>query len=93
MKRQPLRVVFCWWFWCLVLDVRHQSHEASALDSTSKVALPFGSHASAATVEHTGVWVDTAFKASDVFVVNVMLWDVDGVFSFCGHVLEIIDKS
>ena len=42
----------------LVLDVWHQSHEASALDWTSEVSLGLGWEASAAAAHHTSVWID-----------------------------------
>ena len=57
----------------LVLDVRHKSHETCALDSGSKVSLPFGSEACPAAIHHASVRVDGSGEADDIFEVDVIV--------------------
>jgi hypothetical protein len=63
-----------------MLDVRHQGHKSSSFDGSSEVSLTFGSHTSALSTHHSGVWVHIGFQAQDVFVVDMVLWSVNGSF-------------
>ena len=70
----------------LVPYIRHQCHEARALNRSRKTPLPLGRKASATAVHHTGVWVHVVVKPCDVLVVDVMQGCVVSLgFFFCGH--------